>query len=237
MQLISSALKNEKGGIIQALVQLGIAEQLGAIVGGPYDRLGWHEGGVNGPDFDKTGASRQLIARMNSNPAVIPVRMLNDIALQQLRTPGGVQHPPNFAWRFDMVKDVRADEDRYGQAAPQLQFPTELDLEGATRGAALQLVANHHDWHANFGMPRRSFFYSNIGVVHFEHQTAGDPASPLVVVHELYAWDRTVKGPRGTTDFSRPWHEFRRKAQPYSRYEVLLSVGDEIAPDQPDVTP
>lgn len=234
-QLISSAVRNEKGGMIQELVQLGLAEQLGAVIGGPYDRLGWAEGGVNRPDFDTTGSSHQLITKMRMNPVVIPTRMLNATAKQQLRT-RTMQRPPEWAWRFEIVKDTRPEDVRYGampSSGAEHGLPSETDLH-TDRAAAIQMIANHHAWNAQFGLPRRTFFYSNIALVRFERRDAADPASPLVLVHTLQAWDRTVVGPRGTADFDRPWPTTRTPAQPYAQYRVPLGLDDEIPPDEPD---
>ena len=83
-QLVSSALKNVPPATQDAYAQLGIAEQLGAAISGPYDRLGW-AGAGDAPTFDKTGGSFQLASKMIDTPAVIPVRMLPPNALAQLR--------------------------------------------------------------------------------------------------------------------------------------------------------
>jgi hypothetical protein len=234
VQLISSALKNEPGGMKQALVQLGIAEQLGAIIGGPYDRLGWREGGVNGPDFATPQTPHQLAVKMRKNPAVIPVRMLDAATKDRLRS-RTLTRPPEWAWRFEVVKDLRFDDERYGTftgATPEWTLPTEQEL-AANPKAAFQKIANHHAWHARYGLPRRSFFYSNIGLVRFEGETE-DSSSPLVVVHSLYAWDRAVTGPRGTIAYDKPWPLGREEARPFTEYRVPLSFANEIAPDQPD---
>ncbi len=237
-QLISSALKNEPGGANAAYAQLGIVEQIGAVVGGPYDRLGWATGGGEGPNFDLTSASYHLALKMRMNPAIIPVRMLPDAARQQLRA-RALAPPPQWAWRFEVVKDLRPDTERYaalGGSAAEWLLPTQEDL-ATDRTAAIQRIANHHDWHGRYGMPRRTFFYANIGLVQFERAVASDESSPLVVVHSLYAWDRTNRGPGGgalVPDV--PWPDARLPAQPYTQYRVSFDLTDELPPDRPDPT-
>ena len=235
VQLISSAIKNEPGGMKQAMVQLAIAEQLGAVIGGPYDRLGWQSGGLHGPQFDISGAPYQLELKMRSNPAVVPVRMLNTIAKTQLRN-RTMSPPPEWAWRFDIVKDTRDDSERYAQLpGANTVLPTEHDLV-TNRAAALQQIAQHHRWHGRFGFPRRSFFSSNVGLVELLPDTdPGAATGDLVVVHSLLAFDRSVKGPRGTTSYDTAWPK-SRSAFVFTQYKVPLRLTDETAPDQPDST-
>ncbi len=237
-QLISSALKNEPGGARQAYAQLGIVEEIGALVAGPYDRLGWATGGVEGPDFDLTGGSYQLPRLMKLNPAVIPVRMLPDAARAQLRS-RTMDPPPQWAWRFDVVKDLRPDSERYAAlagGAGEWALPTQADLD-ADRTAAIQRIATHHAWHARYGLPRRTFFYANIGLVQFERAVPGDENSALIVVHSLYAWDRSNRGRGGGAPAPKtPWPDARLPAQPYTQYRVSFDLTDELAPDRPDPT-
>jgi hypothetical protein len=234
VQLVSSALKNEPGGIKQMLVQLQLAEQIGAVLGGPFDRLGWASGGVDGPVFDTTGGSHLLALKMRMNPAIVPVRMMNDTARHQLRT-RTLYPPPEWAWRFELVKDTRPDDHRYGSAmtatAPEWTLPTEAQLS-AEPAISLAKIAKHHAWYARFGHTRRSFVNSNIGIVTFQPDPAD--AASLVVVHSLYAWDRTVTGPRGTLQYDKPWPMGREPAHAYTRYEVPLSLANIVAPDEPD---
>jgi hypothetical protein len=244
-QLISSALKNEPGGAEAAYAQLGIAEQIGALIGGPYDRLGWASGGTDGPNFDLTGASYQLALKLRMNPAIVPVRMLPKPVRDQLRA-RTLERPPQWAWRFNVVKDERPDPERYaalsGSAAEWI-LPTEQEL-AADRTAAIQRIANHHAWHGRYGLPRRTFFYANIGLVQFERSDPHDEASPLVVVHSLYAWDRTNRGwdrtnrgvGGGPIDLTKVWPEARLDAQPYTQYRVSFDFHDELPPDRPDPT-
>lgn len=241
VQLISSALKNEPGGLKQALVQLGIAEQLGAVIGGPFDRLGW-PGGTEAPDFDKSfitiHSPLQLGFRARQNPAIIPTRMLDDDVKKKLYAG---ELAPAWAWRFEVVKDDRHDDERYKPFAamqPEWQLPDESQLDEDHREAAIVKIAAHHKWHAFFGMPRRSFFYSNIGIVRFAPTSQPDePVGSLDVYHALWSFDRSVTNPRGTIDFTRPW-PLTRNAYPFTEYRVPLSFANERAPDQdPDGRP
>ena len=231
VQLISSALKNEPGGLKQALVQLGIAEQLGALVGGPYDRLGWR-GGTDSPDFVRgfitPRTPAQLAYRARSNPAIIPSRMLDDDAKAKLYAG---QLAPEWAWRFEVVKDTRPEDVRYGSLPamqPEWTLPDEAALIADPVAAVAKIAANHK-WNAFFGMPRRSFFYSNIGIVRFEPSL--EEHGGLDVVHALWSWDRTVKSERGTADRSVPWPK-SRAARPFTEYRVALSFASELAPDK-----
>jgi hypothetical protein len=236
-QLISSALKNVPPEEKRSMATLGIVEQLGAVIAGPVDRLGWASGGVDGPNFDTTGASWQLVHRMNKNPAVIPVRMLPDPVVAQLRK-RQLAHPPEWAWRFELVKDLRPDADRYtamSGSTQQFELPTEAQLAADPRSVVMQ-IATHHVWHAEQGMTRRTFFPSNVGIVTFRHETA-DETSPLVVVHTLYAWDRSNLGPGGGGVIpNKPWPEARLAAQPYVQYYVSFDLHDQLAPDRPEPT-
>jgi hypothetical protein len=234
VQLVSSALKNEPGGLKQMLVQLQLAEQIGAVLGGPFDRLGWHSGGNDGPSFDTAGSSHLLAVKMRMNPAVVPVRMMNDAAKQQLRT-RTLAHPPEWAWRYELVKDTRPDDARYGAAMsstmPEWTLPTEAELI-ASPTTMFPKIATHHAWYARFGMTRRSFVNSNIGLVKFEPDPVETGA--LVVVHSLYGWDRMITGPRGTTQYDKPWPLGREPAHAYTQYRVPLSFAHEFGPDEPD---
>ena len=236
-QLVSSALKNVPPAAQVAYAQLGIAEQIGAVIGGPYDRLGW-AGAGDAPTFDTTGASFQLASKMLDTPAVIPVRMLPPNALAQLRS-RTLAKPPEWAWRFDLVKDVRPDSERYAAfsgAAPLINLPSAADVASSPTGAAQQ-IANHHVWNTGNGMSRRMFMFSNLGLVQFERTVPADETSPLVVVHSLYAWDRTDLGPTGgARDYNVPWPDGRLPAQPYTTYRISFALGDELAPDRPDPT-
>jgi len=141
--------------------------------------------------------------------------------------------------RFEVVKDLRPDSDRYaalaGSAAEWL-LPTEEEL-ASDRTAAIQRIANHHDWHGRYGMPRRTFFYANIGLVQFERTVPSDDSSPLAVVHSLYAWDRTNRGPGGGALVPNvPWPDARLPAQPYTQYRVSFDLAGEVPPDRPDPT-
>ena len=236
-QLVSSALKNVPPATQVAYAQLGIAEQIGAAISGPYDRLGW-AGAGDAPTFDKTGASFQLASKMIDTPAVIPVRMLPPNALAQLHA-RTLAKPPEWAWRFDLVKDERADSARYAAfsgAAPLINLPSVSDVAAKPTNAAQQ-IANHHVWNTQNGMSRRMFMFSNLGLIQFERTIPTDETSPLVVVHALYAWDRTNLGPAGgARDYNLPWPDGRLPAQPYTSYRVSFALDDELAPDRPDPT-
>jgi hypothetical protein len=236
VQLVSSALKNIPSNVKQMNAQIALAEQIATMLGGPYDRFGWAAvTATDGPNFDTTGAGLQLQLKMQNNPAVIPARMLPKPVYDQLRTTG-LERPPQWAWRFDLVKDVRPDAIRYepfATAATEIELPDESALTPAT----IQQIANHHAWNASLGMPRRSFWYSNIALVQFERENPADPSSPLSVVQSLYAWDRTGLGPGGGAPTpNTPWPDARLPASTYTAFSVSFDLTDEIAPDMPDPT-
>jgi hypothetical protein len=240
VQLVSSALKNIPSDAKQMNAQIALAEQIATVLGGPYDRFGWPSGSVTeGPNFDITGGGLQLALMMRNNPAVIPARMLPQPVYNQLRTTG-LERPPKWAWRFDLAKDVRPDTIRYqpfAASATEFELPDPATIGTPTASTAIQQIANHHAWSSSLGLPRRSFWYSNIALVKFEHENPADPSSPLVVVHSLYAWDRTGLGPGGGAPTpNTPWPDGRLPASTYAVFRVSFDLADELAPDMPDPT-
>jgi hypothetical protein len=229
-QLTSSALRNDPGLDRRKYIHLGFAEQLGAIISGPYDRLGWASAGNHGPDFE-TGSFwvRRLL---QVEPVLLPTRMLPEDVLAQIRS-RTFQPAPEWAWRADLVKDERADEIRYealASAGTEWRLIDEAELT-ADPATAIRKIAAHHGWHARYGSPRRVIMTTNLGVVTFEHATT--PERPLVVVHSLYGWDALELGPAGGPTPAGAWTpDTRLAAGAYTQHRIVLDPGDEQPPDQ-----
>lgn len=230
VQLTSSALQNQTGADEILLAHMALAQQFGAVVSGTFDRLGWAET-IQAPQLPEP-MSWQLRAVLNKNPVLVPTRMLSDAILQQVRS-RTLDHPPQWAWRMELLKDLRHDDVRYG-SIPRPLLMTQAELLAAP-DLAFRTIANHHDWHTRSGVPRRFVMSSNLGVVTFqraEHPAEAPrpglpvpPADHLEVIHELYSWGRDNE-PEGTS-----WPTVLRAA-PYTVHRAALTPLDELPPDR-----
>lgn len=231
VQLTSSGLLNQTGAGEILLAHLGLAQQFGAVVTGPYDRLGWAAAGAGGPTLpSSTTLSRHVTRLLQQEPVLIPTRALPDDVLASLRA-GTLPVPPEWAWRLEQVKDLRLDDDRYqalAGAGQAWRLPTEAELADPVQGA--RKIANHHDWHTRNGAPRRFLMTSNLCVV----ELAATASGGLETVHAMHSWDRSGVGPAGAgaPPVGVPWPDARLAAQPYTLHRISLDPTDELAPDR-----
>lgn len=231
VQLTSSGLLNQTGAGEILLAHLGLSQQFGAVVTGPYDRLGWASAGVGGPTLPSSEPlSRHVTRLLQQEPVLVPTRALPEDTLTALRA-GTLPVPPEWAWRLEQVKDLRLDDDRYqalAGAGQAWRLPAEAELADPVLGA--RKLANHHDWHARNGAPRRFLMTSNLCVVELAPTADGG----LETVHAMFSWDKTGFGPSGAgaAASGSPWPDARLAAQPYTLHRISLDPADELAPDR-----
>ena len=234
VQLTSSALQKQSGADEIRLLNLPFIEQLAAVITGPTERLGWQAPPIGHALLTSShNLSPQVRVAMRKTPVLLTTASLPADVVHALRhrTP---PMPPDWAYRFEQVKDRRPDAERYGATAgadgARPLVTAEALAEGADRLAAIRQIANHHNWHARFGNPRRFTLRANIAVVNFQLAGTG-----LELIHKIYSADASGFAASGggvlAADNAR-WPEDFLPAQPYMIHRIGLNPDDELPPDQ-----
>jgi hypothetical protein len=143
----------------------------------PVERLAWTDDDptpVNGGDT----AIRPLRTRLRRNPVLVSPRGWPDGATEQ--------RPPDWAWRLELIHDVRTDDrdtpgSRPGQVAPPP--PPLFDPDSPLDGYA-QAVARHASAAADNVQLRTIVAEFNVGAVRFRREGADNH---LIARGELYS--------------------------------------------------
>ncbi len=176
VQLTSSGFRNEAG--LANVMSLELVQMLARAFAVPIERLGWHQ--VVGADPVTPPASgpttrfnERLVFLLQNEPIVVPARALPPGTQQQ--------RPPDWAYRREILEDLRDELDRLAALLPPPLRPVADGL-----GIMAQSVASRVRWQAQHAPGRRWIPRSNVGVVTF-HGTSAAP----VVRHSLYTFDLT----------------------------------------------
>lgn len=178
IQLTSSGLRNELSGAWwQSIELVQVLERAFSV---PIERVGWNMGSVNGPVSPDpiapptsgmfTRFNERVVFLLQQDPIVIPPLALPE-STQQLRS-------PDWAYRREILDDVRDDGERLLESPPPL-----LSMSEGIGVMALSVV-DRVRWQAKHAPGRRWIPRANVGVVAFQ----GTTEAPSVC-HSLYTFE------------------------------------------------
>ena len=168
VQVTSSGARNHQFDIAQSLLRSYLLTQALLAMGAPATRLGWTTNTPT-PISGAEAAPRPLRARLRGEPVFVPAE----------GWPAGASllRPPDFAWRLNVIGDMRAEADRPEQARapPSVAFDPGQPLKGYAAA-----VFRHSDSVPAAVPMRRIVFQHNVGLVRFRRGVNG-----LTLINEI----------------------------------------------------
>jgi hypothetical protein len=173
-QLTASGFKKQEANATIATRSMPVAQALFGAVLHPVERVGWN--GLPLPPPVEVAPPHRVpgiyIVRLHQTPVVLPVRGW---------PPGTTTRiPPDWAWRFRLVRDERPDDALPASVRPA---PLEADVDPSNAIPGYREVARRHAEQMVKAAPRRVLWAANVGVVRFTRSDAGE----VSVRHELTA--------------------------------------------------
>ncbi len=195
VQFISSGVKNQKFAQ-ERFLGAGFVQQLLGSLFYPGERLGWKLRGVHATNPAGTPNPPAHRIRLRREPVLLPTR----------GWPAGttVTQPSDWSWRLRFSADPRPD-DSSPDARPEkiriADVQPDVNLSVGDAHAAYQKVLARHLDVFKKAAARRVVWDSNVGVIKFERDGAGN----VTAVQELLYWmpdDETTEEPDAYTAYS-----------------------------------
>jgi hypothetical protein len=184
IQLVSSALKNEKFAEDQFLLAGNTQNLLGSLFY-PLERLGWNSGiGLSVTNPSNQVNPPKLRIRLRKEPVLLPSQ---GWPAGSKVTRGAVEELPDWAWRLKILEDSRPDDESEDARPEAVRVkPLSPDIDPLTTDWTEPyntIVQRHYDV-TKKSVARKVVFDCNIGLINFKT----DADNKVSVKHSFLYW-------------------------------------------------